>query len=124
MDDGAASFLGPLFKAAPRFEQRQALLFNAKDSTSTPMPFTLKLVYSPSTMALGLQNALRDDGGVLPDHLRDQRRLVVWKRAPRLGHLMKKKKRGDSNDNTMHSNLTGCFPVESYDDKNYIFIAY
>jgi hypothetical protein len=98
-----ASFLGPLFKAAPRFEQRQALLFNAKDSTSTPMPFTLKLVYSPSTMALGLQNALRDDGGVLPDHLRDQRRLVVWKRAPRLGDLMKKKKRGDSNDNKTDS---------------------
>ena len=31
---------------------------------------------------------------------------------------------GDSNDRTIYSDLTGRFPVESYDGKNYIFIAY
>ena len=31
---------------------------------------------------------------------------------------------GDNNNNTVYSNLTGRFPVESYDGKNYIFIAY
>ena len=31
---------------------------------------------------------------------------------------------GDSNDNTIYSDLTRRFPVESYNGKNYIFIAY
>ena len=31
---------------------------------------------------------------------------------------------GDNNDDTIYSDLTGRFPVESYDGKNYIFIAY
>ena len=31
---------------------------------------------------------------------------------------------GGSNDNTIYSDLTGKFPVESYDGKNCLFIAY
>ena len=31
---------------------------------------------------------------------------------------------GDKNERTIYSDLTGRFPVESYDGKNYIFIAY
>ena len=31
---------------------------------------------------------------------------------------------GDRNERTIYSDLTGRFPVESYDGKNYIFIAY
>ena len=30
----------------------------------------------------------------------------------------------NNNDNTIYSDLTGEFPIESYDGKNYIFIAY
>ena len=31
---------------------------------------------------------------------------------------------GDRNERTIYSDLTGRFPVESYDGKNYIFIAH
>ena len=31
---------------------------------------------------------------------------------------------GDAHTNTLHTDLTGRFPVESYDGMNYIFVAY
>ena len=56
------------------------------------IPFVLKLTYAHDVMHLGLQQALADVKGTLPAYLRSTRRLVVWKRAPRLGDLLSKKR--------------------------------
>ncbi len=77
------SFLNPLFAAAPRFEERINLIFKIEDSkVAQAIPFVLKFTFSPVTEQLGLQAALEDDHGELPAHLRNRRRLVVFKRAP------------------------------------------
>ena len=56
----------------------------------------MKFTFSPVTEQLGLQAALEDDYGVLPAHLRDRRRLVVFKRAPRLSDLLSKNNNNNS----------------------------
>ena len=91
------SFLNPLFAVAPKFKDRARLLFADKDTTQRSIPFVLKLTYSSLAESLNLGQALEDDRGQLPSHLRGQPRLVVWKRAPRLGDALKSNNNNNNN---------------------------
>ena len=88
-----ASFLRPLFLAAPDFSRRDALLSATSSPATQAIPFVMKLTFSDDVLQLGLQQALLDTRGSLPAYLRQTRRLVVWKRAPRLGDTLKKRPR-------------------------------
>ncbi len=102
------SFLNPLFAAAPRFEERMNLILKIGDPKATQaIPFVLKFTFSPVTERLGLQAALEDDYGELPAHLRSKRRLVVFKRAPRLGDLLSKNNNSNRSDPNTPPQLGG-----------------
>jgi hypothetical protein len=83
-----ASFLGPLFDAAPDYGSRSTLMTKAGQLAKS-IPFCFKLTYSPMMEELQLGSVLRDNDGVLPAHLTGTPRIITWKRAPRLGALLK-----------------------------------
>ena len=100
-----ADFLRPLFMAAPDFSQREALLFadSSSSRSAASIPFVLKLTFAHDVMQLGLQQALADAKGTLPAYLRATRRLVVFKRAPRLGDMLSRKR---PTRNDIHDSMT------------------
>lgn len=71
------------------------------------IPFVLKFTFSPVTERLGLQAALEDDFGELPAHLRSRRRIVVFKRAPRLSDLLSKNNNSNRSDPNTPPQLGG-----------------
>ena len=79
------------------------------------MIMTRKGLKSTRTMTKQLVKARRDVGNFLPAEevcLAEEDEIYCYAIL------------GDSNDNTIYSDLTWRFPVESYDGKNYIFIGY